>query len=92
MLASLAAGVQQGFYRNGAVSMIRSVVDRFGHKRVVAAGGLFGGAGWAGFALLMRTEPNFVIGLLVPNILLGLGMAVLFGMVVGGITGAARCR
>ncbi len=30
LLASLAAGVQQGFYRNGAVSMIRSVVDRFG--------------------------------------------------------------
>lgn len=62
---------------------IGSVVDRFGHKRVVAVGGLFGGAGWAGFALLLRTEPNFVVGLLVPNILLGLGMAVLFGMIVG---------
>jgi EmrB/QacA subfamily drug resistance transporter len=62
---------------------IGSVVDRFGHKRVVATGGILAALGWAGFALFMDTEPRFVIGLLVPNVLLGLGMAVLFGMLVG---------
>lgn len=75
MPASLIAAVLSG--------PIGSVVDRFGHKRVVAAGGLLGAAGWAGFALLIDTEPNLVIGLLIPNVLLGLGMAVLFGMLVG---------
>jgi EmrB/QacA subfamily drug resistance transporter len=62
---------------------IGSVVDRFGHKRVVATGGMLGALGWLGFAVFMDSEPRFVVGLLVPNILLGLGMAVLFGMLVG---------
>ena len=61
---------------------IGSVVDRFGHRRVVAVGGMFGGLGWLGFALFMRTEPNFLLGLFLPNVFLGLGMAVLFGMLV----------
>lgn len=62
---------------------VGSVVDRFGHKRVVATGGLLAAAGWLGFAAFMDTEPRFVVGLLLPNVLLGLGMAVLFGMLVG---------
>jgi EmrB/QacA subfamily drug resistance transporter len=62
---------------------IGSVVDRFGHKRVVALGGIAAALGWLGFAVFMRTEPRFVLGLLVPNLVLGLGMAVLFGMLVG---------
>jgi MFS family permease len=62
---------------------IGSVVDRFGHRRVVALGGMLGALGWLGFAVFMRTEPNFLLGLLLPNVLLGLGMAVLFGMLVG---------
>jgi hypothetical protein len=50
---------------------------------VVAFGGLLGALGWAGFALFMDTEPRFILGLLLPNVLLGFGMAVLFGMLVG---------
>jgi len=62
---------------------IGSVVDRFGHRRVVAAGGLFGALGMGGFALFMRTEPRFWVGLFLPSVLLGLSMAVLFAMIVG---------
>lgn len=62
---------------------IGSRVDRFGHRRVVAAGGALAGAGMASFALFMDTEPNILLALVVPNILLGLGMAVLFAMLVG---------
>jgi EmrB/QacA subfamily drug resistance transporter len=62
---------------------IGSVVDRFGHRRVVALGGVLGALGWLGFALFMQTEPNFLLGLFFPNVLLGLGMAVLFGMLTG---------
>jgi predicted MFS family arabinose efflux permease len=62
---------------------IGSVVDRFGHRRVVAVGGCLGALGWLCFALFMQTEPRFLLGLFFPNVLLGLGMAVLFGMLVG---------
>ncbi len=61
---------------------IGSLVDRVGHRRVVAAGGLLAALGWAGFALLIDTEPNLWV-LVLPNLFLGLGMAVLFGMLVG---------
>jgi MFS family permease len=75
MTASVIAAILSG--------PIGSVVDRFGHRRVVAVGGLFGGLGWLGFALFMQTEPNFLLGVLLPAVFLGLGMAVLFGMLVG---------
>lgn len=62
---------------------IGSVVDRFGHRLVVAVGGALASLGWLGIAVFMGTEPRFVVGLLVPNLVMGLGMAVLFGMLVG---------
>jgi EmrB/QacA subfamily drug resistance transporter len=62
---------------------IGSFVDRFGHKRVVATGGALGALAMVGFAVFMRVKPNFVLGLLLPNICLGLSMAVLFAMLVG---------
>ncbi|MEA3215427.1 MAG: hypothetical protein QOJ19_1583, partial [Acidimicrobiia bacterium] len=57
---------------------IGSFVDRFGHKRVVATGALLGALAFVCFAVFMRVEPNFIVGLLIPNILLGFSMAVLF--------------
>ena len=62
---------------------IGSRVDRFGHQRVVAAGGLQAGSGMACFAIFMGTKPNILLAIVLPNILLGLGMAVLFAMLVG---------
>ncbi len=61
---------------------IGSRVDRFGHRRVVPVGAVLAASGMACFALFMDTEPS-ILALVAGNILLGLGMAVLFAMVVG---------
>lgn len=62
---------------------IGSRVDRFGHRRVVAVGGALAGSGMACFAIFMDTTPHIFRAIVLPNILLGLGMAVLFAMLVG---------
>lgn len=62
---------------------IGSVVDRFGHRRVVALGGLLGAIAMTGFALLMTPQPRLWVGLLLPSVFLGLSMAILFAMLVG---------
>ncbi len=59
------------------------VVDRFGHRWMVALGGLFGAVAMAGFALFMTPEPRLWVGLLLPSVFLGLSMAILFAMLVG---------
>ncbi|MDH4077743.1 MAG: MFS transporter, partial [Acidimicrobiia bacterium] len=80
---------------------IGSRVDRFGHRRVVAAGAVLAAAGMGSFAAFMDTEPRILLAVIVPSVLLGLGMAVLFAMLVGaamrdvpmaryGTAGAAR--
>jgi len=61
---------------------IGSRVDRFGHRRVVSIGAVLAASGMGCFALLMRTEVT-VWALIAGNVLLGLGMAVLFAMIVG---------
>ena len=61
---------------------IGSRVDRFGHRRVVPVGAALAASGMACFALFMDTKPS-IPALVAGNILLGLGMAVLFAMIVG---------
>ncbi len=61
---------------------IGSRVDRFGHRRVVPVGALLAASGMACFAVLMNTDDT-ILALILGNILLGLGMAVLFAMIVG---------
>lgn len=62
---------------------VGSFVDRFGHKRVVAAGGALGAIAMSLFVIFMREKPAFLLGLLLPNVFLGLSMSILFAMLVG---------
>lgn len=62
---------------------IGSRVDRFGHRRVVALGALLAASGMASFALFMKAAPRILLAVVLPSVLLGLGMAVLFAMLVG---------
>ena len=58
--------------------------DRNGNGPILAVGGLAGATGMALHLLLTDTEPDFWLGLMLPNVFVGIAAGCSFAMLVGG--------